>query len=227
MLEVEISHLHVWFPSGRVNNNRNLAPFLIRCVTGMVCWIPDEPSLRWDKLWRSANGSDGQPPLRCPQVRWGDGGCHPKRGGDGAGGIQARSLALLNGWAGLFGGILARQIRGDVRDVLQVWLWHLHFEIWPGWFAGKKFSAEEAALVWRCILGKGRCVWICPYVRQSRAFCVGWIVHGKRQVGEQSPGALNVGWQVKSGWCEKKQGEDEAELSVLPLGTAEVPSSTC
>lgn len=113
MLEVEISPLHIYFPSGCVNNNdRNLAPFIIRCVTGTVCRIPDDPSLRWDELWRSANGSDGQPPPWCPQVRWRGGGYHPKRGGDGAGGIQARSLALLNGWASLWGGLYSGRYGG-------------------------------------------------------------------------------------------------------------------
>ena len=104
MLEVEISPLHVWFPSGQVNKtNRNLTSSIIRRVMGTACWVPDKPSLRWAELWRSVNGSNGQPPLWCPQVRWRDRGYHPKRRGDGAGGVQARSLALLNGWASLWG----------------------------------------------------------------------------------------------------------------------------
>lgn len=171
MLEVEISPFHIYFPSGCVNNNdRNLGPFTIRCVTGTVCRIPDNPSLRWDELWRSANGSDGQPPPWCPQVRWG-GGYHPERGGDGAGGIQARSLALLNGRASLWGGLYS----GRYGGIWQACLWHLRFKMRSGWFAGKKFSAEEAAPAWSCILGKGRGVWICPYARQGRAFCMGWM----------------------------------------------------
>lgn len=56
------------------------------------------------------------PQKRC---RWGWGNSSEERGS-----VERLSKAL--------GGILFRQIPGDLRDAL-----HLHFEMWPGWFAGK------------------------------------------------------------------------------------------
>lgn len=127
-----------------------------------MCWIPDEPPLRWDELWRSVTGSSGQPPLRCPQVRWGDGSPQPKTHGDG--GIQVRTLALPNGWANLWG-MLFGQIWGDLRHgpvacacgicILSCGL----AALWGRSFPQKKLHQPEAAFWGRKDKSECVCTW--------------------------------------------------------------------
>lgn len=60
-------------------------------------------------------------------------------------GNSSEELGFAEWLSKSLGGTLFRQIRGDLRDPLQACLWRLHFEMRSAWFAGKKFSAEEAA----------------------------------------------------------------------------------
>lgn len=152
MLEVKISPLHIWFPSGCIDNsnwllynemcdeNNVLDP---RWAISEVRWAVEVSDwIQWAATSVVSTGEvRGWEPPTQNTWRWGD-------SSEDSG--SAKWLRKPLGY------VIWADMRWSETWSCGMCLWHLHFELWPGCLVGKKFSAEETAPAWSCILGKER-----------------------------------------------------------------------
>lgn len=196
MVVTEISLLHISFPSVLVNNNRNLTPFLIRCVVDPRGAISET---RWDELSWAVEVSEGTQWAATSVVSTGD--------------VRDRSATPKDvemWWFNKDPGSakwLGKSSPGiSFRPIWEIWEMPWRFVCGicilrcglaglQGRFLQKKMQQPEAAF-WEAKM----CLDLSVCEAGQRPWAPCWL------------------W-VKSGWWEKKWGKDEAELPELPLNT--------